>query len=369
MKKNISINISGIIFHIEEDGYETLRKYLDSITRYFSTFEDSNEIMADIESRIAEIFLSKLNEGKQVITLEDVNGLITTMGSVSDFKAAEEQGFAKSDSASAGASEGTEGSSQSYSYKGAYSSYSGPKQLVRDQQRKILGGVCAGLANYMNVDIVWIRLLFAILAFAWGFTIFVYIIMWIVVPGSYDLNEVELGKKMYRDPERKVLGGVSGGLASYLNIDILAVRILFILLTVAGGLGIFVYIILWVILPEARTITDRMQMQGEPVTLSNIESTIKKNQSLNPDPEESTLTKVLLFPFRLIAIILSGLAKILVPLVDVIRVVIGIIIVGVGLALAFSFLISGGILLGLFSGTALNTPLIFGYEELSLQRS
>src|SRR5690349_16195551 len=97
MKKNISINISGIIFHIEEDGYETLRKYLDSITKYFSSFEDSSEIMADIESRIAEIFLSKLNEGKQVITAEDVNSLITTMGSVSDFKAAEDQEFAQSE--------------------------------------------------------------------------------------------------------------------------------------------------------------------------------------------------------------------------------------------------------------------------------
>src|SRR6478609_10496947 len=95
MKKNISINISGIIFHIEEDGYETLRKYLDTVNRYFATFEDSSEILADIESRVAEIFLSKLNEGKQVITAEDVSALVATMGSVSDFKAAEEQEFAQ----------------------------------------------------------------------------------------------------------------------------------------------------------------------------------------------------------------------------------------------------------------------------------
>src|SRR5690606_4648597 len=91
MKKNISINISGIIFHIEEDGYDTLRKYLDSVHKYFSSFEDSGEIMADIESRVAEILLSKLNEGKQVITLDDVNALIATMGSVRDFQAAEER--------------------------------------------------------------------------------------------------------------------------------------------------------------------------------------------------------------------------------------------------------------------------------------
>jgi hypothetical protein len=69
MKKNISINISGIIFHIEEDGYDQLKAYLESINRYFSTFDDSLEIIADIETRIAELFLSKLKEGKQVIGL------------------------------------------------------------------------------------------------------------------------------------------------------------------------------------------------------------------------------------------------------------------------------------------------------------
>src|SRR5690606_41992688 len=89
MKKNISINISGIIFHIEEDGYDDLKRYLDSIHRYFSSFDDSSEILADIESRIAEIFLSKLSEEKQVITREDVQALMATMGSVSDFRAEE----------------------------------------------------------------------------------------------------------------------------------------------------------------------------------------------------------------------------------------------------------------------------------------
>src|ERR1043165_1266888 len=99
MKKTLSINISGIIFHIEEDGYDALRKYLDSINKYFGSFEDSSEILSDIESRIAEIFLAKLNEGKQVITAEDVQHLIATMGNVSDFRAAEENDFAADGSA------------------------------------------------------------------------------------------------------------------------------------------------------------------------------------------------------------------------------------------------------------------------------
>src|SRR5690349_1703737 len=123
MKKNISINISGIIFHIEEDGYDNLKRYLDSINRYFSTFEDSSEILADIESRIAEIFLSKLNEEKQIITAEDVNGLIATMGSVSDFKAAEEP------QEEAGSFAGHE--SESSTFTGEPGTFAAPKSLQR----------------------------------------------------------------------------------------------------------------------------------------------------------------------------------------------------------------------------------------------
>ncbi len=208
MKKNISINISGIIFHIEEDGYESLRKYLDSINKYFASFEDSSEILADIESRVAEIFLSKLSEGKQVITAEDVNTLIATMGSVSDFKAAEEQEFASGQAKGNNTSNSESQSSSSRS--GSTGQQARPQQLQRDQKRKIIGGVCSGLGIYFNVDPLWIRLLFALLAFAYGVTLLIYVIMWIVVPGSYELEEPEVGKKMFRDGERKVIGGVSG---------------------------------------------------------------------------------------------------------------------------------------------------------------
>ena len=337
MKKNISINISGIIFHIEEDGYENLRKYLDSINKYFSSFEDSSEIMADIESRIAEIFLTKLNEGKQVITNENVTSLITTMGSVSDFKAAEEQ------------SDQPAGEKQQTSNAGdGQKRYTAPKQLQRDQKRKILGGVCSGLGSYLNVDPVWIRLLFAILTIAYGITLIVYIIMWIVVPGSYDLDEPEVTKKMFRDSERKVISGVSGGVASFLGIDIIIVRLLFVALTFLGGFGLLIYIVLWVVLPEARTLTDKMQMQGEAVTLSNIESTIKKNQ-LQGDATETPTTRILLLPFRFIGAVLNFLGKILVPIAEVLRVAVGIIISLLGLSLVFSLVMLGGVLFGIFS--------------------
>ena len=362
MKKNISINISGIIFHIEEDGYEALKKYLDSINRYFSTFEDSSEILADIESRIAEIFLSKLNAEKQVITNEDVTSLIATMGSVSDFRAVEDADEKGATTSSGGHSRVGEDPFST----GPKATYVPPKQLYRDQKRKILGGVCAGLGSYFNVDPLWIRLLFAALLFVYGITVIIYIVMWVVVPGSYDLDEPEFDKKMFRDPQTKVIGGVSGGVAAYLGIDIILVRVLFLLLAFAGGLGVFLYIILWVCLPEARTLTDKMQMQGEPVTLSNIESNIKKNFNIGEGESETTLTKILLFPFRLIGMILTGLGKLIEPLADVVRIMIGVIMILFGVSLLFGIVVTGGVLLGIFAGGAISSPWMAEFNDANI---
>ncbi len=345
MKKNISINISGIIFHIEDDGYESLRKYLDSINQYFGSFEDSSEILADIENRIAEIFLSKLNEGKQVITLEDVNSLIATMGNVSDFKAAEEQEFVANEPKAEKREER------------AYSQTSPHKKLFRDQKRKILGGVCGGLGHYFSIDPVWPRVLFALLVLgSYGGLFLLYIILWIALPASEELDDEVSVKKMYRDTEKKVLGGVASGLAAFFGADITLIRLLFVVFSFIGGLGILLYIILWIALPQANTITEKMEMQGEPVTLSNIESSVKK--SLNEkDEEESTLAKIILFPLRAIAAVLTALGNALGPIVklffELLRVVIGLAILATGLAFLISIVITFGIFIGLFNTSIL----------------
>src|SRR5258706_5025944 len=341
MKKTLSINVSGIIFHIEEDGYETLRKYLDSINRYFSSFEDSSEIIADIENRIAEIFLSKLNEGKQVITAEDVSQLMVIMGNVNDFKAAEENEFAG------------EQSKKESQPKSAQPSET--KKLVRDQSNKVLGGVCSGLAHYFGIDPVWTRLIFALLTLGYGGGLLIYIILWIVLPVEH-LEEESSVKKMYRNPESKVLGGVAGGLAAFFGVDVVMVRILFVILTFFAGFGVILYLILWFSIPEAKTITEKMEMQGEPVTLSNIESSVKK--SLNEKgEEESTLAKIVLFPFRALAAIITFLGKILGPVlrggVEAFRVIIGIVILLTGIAMVFSVLLGFGLLVGMISSSSL----------------
>ncbi|MBS1681622.1 MAG: PspC domain-containing protein [Bacteroidetes bacterium] len=341
MKKTLSINISGIIFHIEEDGYEALRKYLDSINKYFGSFEDSSEILADIESRIAEIFLAKLNEGKQVITAEDVQHLMATMGNINDFKAAEENNF-------------TEESTSKQEPRPSYSSGIANKKLVRDKRRKILGGVCAGLAHYFDIDPVWPRLIFALLSLGYGSGIIVYLILWIALPADENLEEQTTVKKMYRSAENKVLGGVAQGIAAYFGWDVVAIRILFTILIFFGGFGFILYIILWISVPVAKTMKEKMEMQGEPVTLSNIESSVKK--SLNEKTEEeSTLAKIILFPFRALAAILTFAGKILGPifkgLTEVVRVMLGLILLLTGIGLVLSILLTFGLIFGVISSS------------------
>ena len=355
MKKNISINISGIIFHIEEDGYEKLKNYLDSISGYFSSFDDSGEIIADIESRIAEIFLSKLNEGKQVITIEDVDSLVATMGSIRDFQAVEE------DTVTSPETETRSGDEKKRKEEKTGEEYSTTsKKLYRDDKRKLIGGVCAGIAHYFTIDPLWIRLLFILLGsdifFSHSLGILVviaYIVLWIVLPASTSLEEDHKMKKMYRDPDDRVLGGVASGMAAYFGMDVTLIRVLFVISIFIGfGTGLLVYVILWIILPEATGVTDKVQMKGEPVTLKNIESNIKKRLKVD-DEEESTLVKILLFPFRLIAVVLTGLARALGPIllffVQAARILVGLLLVIVGISCMFVFLVTIGVLLGIFT--------------------
>ena len=346
MKKNISINIGGIIFHIEEDGYERLKEYLDSINKYFSTFEDSSEIIADIESRIAEIFLARLNEEKQIITAEDVKSLISTMGSIQDFQAVEEQ--------DAFTSKGEEKEKEPGSKSTRTET---PRKLYRDGKRKLLGGVASGIAHYFSIDPLWIRLIFVLLVFDVFLTFSVssililsYIILWIVLPESRDLPEDKKIKKLYRNPDDRVLGGIASGVAAYFGADVVVVRLLFVLSIPIGGL--LVYIILWIILPEATSITDKVQMKGEPVTLSNIESNIKSSLNVK-EGEENLLIKILLFPFRVIAMLLEAIARILGPLlgflVDIVRIVAGLVFSVTGLCVLIALTITLGVMVGMFS--------------------
>jgi phage shock protein PspC (stress-responsive transcriptional regulator) len=356
MKKNISINIGGIIFHIEEDGYEKLKNYLDSVNKYFSSFEDSKEIIEDIEGRIAEIFLARLDEGKQIINPEDVDDLINIMGTTKDFDAEIETEPVEEPKEQPEEEADEEPKKEKADTK--------EKRLYRDSKRRILGGVASGLAYYFGIDPIWVRLIIIaslILWFLGGFVILAYIILWIATPANDNLEEDKAVKKLYRDTEDRVLGGVSSGIASYFGVDKVLIRVLFVISIFLGGAGLIVYIILWIITPEAKSITEKMQMQGEPVTISNIEQNVKKSLNVKDD-EENVFVKILLFPFRLIAIIFKALGEILGPFmkfaVEALRVIVGVFFVFLGFVCMISFSITLAVLLGI--GGAMEGMVHFG---------
>ena len=167
MNKTIIININGFIFHIEEDAYEILKNYMTDVKRHFLNSADSLEITTDIENRIAEMFTEILAaENKQVIIEQDVKGVVEQMGSIADFETSEEE-------------EEKEVKGQLHEPH-AYNT--GNRKLFRDSENHLLSGVCSGLANYFDTQVIWFRLAFVAAVAFFGTGVILYIIFWIVVP-------------------------------------------------------------------------------------------------------------------------------------------------------------------------------------------
>ncbi|WP_232530382.1 PspC domain-containing protein [Flavobacterium columnare] len=186
MNKTVNMNLGGFFFHIDEDAYQKLNRYFSAIRNSLS-IEGRDEIMNDIESRIAELFSEKLGSSKQVLCLNDIDDVIDIMGQPEDYKIEEEPS-----------------KSSNYSYTGK------TKKLYRDKETGIVAGVCSGLGHYFGLDPVWIRIALVLLVFA-GF-----------------------------------------------------------------GVGLLAYIILWLVTPEAITTSEKLEMKGEPITISNIEKKVKE---------------------------------------------------------------------------------------------
>lgn len=259
MKKAIKINLSGVIFHIDEDAYEKLKKYLDAIGRHFSDKEEGEEILHDIESRIAEIFQEK-KDREEVIDFHLVNEVINIMGD--------------------------------------------PEDIVDSGEKTASGKEFSKSGS----------------------------------PGS------RTTRRLYRDPENSVFGGVCGGLGAYFNVDPLIFRILFLVFFFVGGASILVYIILWIVLPKAVTAAQKLEMRGEPVNVSNIEKKVreeyesaKENVRAAANSETVKKTKEATRNF------FSEAGKVLLVIVKVVLIIIG-----------TGFVLAGiGIIIGLISGTFL----------------
>lgn len=170
MNKTVTINISGIIFHIEEDAYEKLSKYLSTIKGYFNTADGGSEIMGDIEARIAEMLQGRTSPVKQVVLMSDVDFVIDNMGRPEDF--AGEQPYEDDNQQSSKTQRDT-----------AYDGERVKKRLFRDPDSKVLGGVCSGIGNYFDFDPVFLRIALGLgVFFSFGSLIIVYIILWIAIP-------------------------------------------------------------------------------------------------------------------------------------------------------------------------------------------
>lgn len=168
MNKTVTINISGIIFHIEEDGFQVLQNYLHLLRTRFSREEGCDEIMADIEARIAELFKAKIGGSKEVIVKADVDEMIAIMGSPESFTDEEQAGNTAGGTAQPNAGSGSRGYSR--------------RRLFRDPDDRIVGGVCTGLGHYFDINHVWIRLAFAISFFVFGSGALLYFILMIIMP-------------------------------------------------------------------------------------------------------------------------------------------------------------------------------------------
>jgi phage shock protein PspC (stress-responsive transcriptional regulator) len=166
MKKTFPVNLGNRVFNIDEDAYLRLQEYLDVIEGYFSDQKEREDIINDIEMRISELFSERTAINKQVITIGDVNEVITIMGDPGEIAGEK----SKSDH------------SQDYSN---YRRSSGTRRLYRDPDNRIIGGVCGGLGAYLNIDPVILRVLAVVLVITFGVGILIYLVMWIVVPEAH----------------------------------------------------------------------------------------------------------------------------------------------------------------------------------------
>ncbi len=280
MKKVININFQGRVIPIEETAYDILKQYVDSLRRYFINEEGRDEIINDIESRIAELFGETLKKGSTCITDADVAAIINSIGRPEDFDGAGEEEKVKS---------------RVYEESGRSYTYTKGDRMYRSENDKVIAGVCSGIAHYFGIDPLIVRILFVIFALGFGFGFIVYLVLWVAVPSTASTVIGSAKKRLLRDAEDKIVGGVCRGLAYYFGVNVWIPRIIFLIPFISfifrwSNWGVFhypnffsvsfspaatiIYIILWLVLPEAKSTSDRLEMKGEKVDLNSIKNNI-----------------------------------------------------------------------------------------------
>jgi len=191
MNQTINANISGIVFHIDVDAYDILKEYLSKIKSHFSNSDERIEIMQDIESRIAELFSETIKKPEMVVNRAEVERVIKIMGK--------------------------------------------PEQYIIDKDDD------SDFGQENN--------------------------------SSYNNSKSYTDKKLFRNPDERILGGVASGIAAYINVDTVWVRLFFVISAVFIGFGFPAYLVLWIAMPEAKTVADKLKMKGEPINIESIKKT------------------------------------------------------------------------------------------------
>ncbi|MCD6346994.1 MAG: PspC domain-containing protein [Bacteroidales bacterium] len=276
MKKTIKINIGGLVFHVDEDAYERLSIYLEKLESRFGGTLGADEIMADIEARIAEIFQSRTNDEKESVIITDVEEAIGILGEPEDFTDAEE-----------GEAPFEEPRKEKY-YR------SSRRRLYRDADSKVIGGVCGGIGEYFGIDPVIVRVLFAVFFLLWG-------------------------------------------------------------------TGLLVYLLLWIAIPEALTTAEKLEMKGERINVDNIERSIRKEyDDVKDNIKNIPNSRVYKRTYRGISSIGRVIGQILVTFIKIIGIIIGASFIIAGLALLV------GIIGGLVAGQSWLLGDLWDWQQYSL---
>lgn len=175
MKKTLTVNLGGTVFHIDEDAYQLLDKYLTNLRIHFKNEEETDEIMNDFEARISELLSERIRLGYEVITIEHIEEVIKRMGKPEDLFDDEQTKEEKEDHAT----------EEAYSQQATTTR----RRLMRNPDDRILGGVCGGFAAYMNWDPTAVRIALFLLMFFFGVTIPLYFILWLIVPMAQTATE------------------------------------------------------------------------------------------------------------------------------------------------------------------------------------
>ena len=276
MKKTVTANISGTIFNIEDDAFDLMQKYLNSIKMYFSSYEDSDEIFMDFENRISENLYSISNNANDVINSKHVSKIIEIMGKPEDFEDLEIEDNNKD-----------------------------LTKLRRDNNDRIIAGVAAGISDYFKIDPFITRLLFVLTIPVGGFGFFFYLICWIAMPKSNMIQSTNR-KKFYRDHDDRVIAGIAQGIANYFSInDPFIIRLFFIALIFLNGFGFVLYLIIWISSNYAKTIKQKMDMSGVKLSVDNVEKFVKESKDKitrdkNISEVGTRVYGIAIFPFKLI---------------------------------------------------------------------